>query len=65
MMLCPKCNSDIFYAHQIVRLDIIVDKHGDWFKNIHEDVTQDIHDSGTPYGPFTCTNCGHQFDELK
>lgn len=57
-MTC-KCGNDRFMAHQICRRDVKVDGDGDFFAD------QGIYDSETPYGPFTCTECGAEYDELR
>ena len=62
-MNCPFCNNDQFYAHQMVRMDVIVDSDGDFLCNDGEpDVA--IYDADKPYGPFTCTRCGAIFENL-
>lgn len=53
-----KCGCERFMAHQICRHDVAVDGRGDFLSD------QGIYDSETPFGPFTCTNCGIQYDEL-
>ena len=61
-MKCKYCQSERFYAHQLCRLDVIVDGSGDFLENVHEDVRNDIYDSEKPYGPFQCCGCGAEFD---
>lgn len=53
------CGNDKFFAHQIARHDIIVDEHNNFQENV------DIYDSEAPYGPYTCTKCDKEYDELK
>lgn len=66
-----KCGCGLFYAHQIVRVNIVVDEDNDFFKNAssdgaNEDIPQeDIYDVGTPYGPYTCFQCGEVYDKLE
>lgn len=53
-----KCGGQCFKAHQTCRHDVIVNEHGTWLED------SGIYDSETPYGPFTCMNCGQDYDEL-
>ncbi len=53
-----KCGCERFMAHQICRHDVIVTDRGDYLSD------HGIYDSETPYGPFTCIDCGAQYDEL-
>lgn len=54
-----RCGSDEFNAHQLTRHDVIVDAAGAYKKDIG------VYDAEYPYGPFTCTQCGAEFDELE
>ena len=57
-MKCPKCGNDqTFTAHQVSRHDIIIDSNGHFLED------KGIYDSETPYGPFSCTECDHEFDQ--
>lgn len=58
MKVCPKCGARRFIAHQVVRMDVIVDGDNNW------EESGKIYDSETPYGPYECENCGWQTDEL-
>lgn len=58
---CPYCGGTKFYAHQLVRMDVMVDGNNNWLENVPDG----IYDSEEPYGPYTCAKCGHEFDELK
>lgn len=63
-MRCKKCGNTRFFAHQICRMDVVVNEQGNFEQNVHpEDISQDIYDSEKPYGPYICTKCGHEFDE--
>ena len=63
-MKCKKCGNNKFYAHQLCRMDVIVDENGEFEDNVHpEAMGQDIYDSGKPYGPFTCTKCGWEYEK--
>lgn len=61
-MKCKHCNGDTFFAHQVCRLDIIVDSEGEFLDNAHGDANQAISDAGDPYGPFQCCTCGAEYD---
>lgn len=58
-MKCEDCGSEEFTAHQKTRHDIIVDGRN----NFKEDCG--IYDAETPYGPYTCTVCGKEYEDLK
>lgn len=53
-----ECGGERFMAHQISRHDIVVDGAGNFLED------HGIYDSETPYGPFTCTSCGKEYEEL-
>lgn len=59
-----RCGNSKFYAHQLVRLDVIVDANGSFERNL-EDIAAAIYDSGKPYGPYTCTKCDAEYDSLN
>lgn len=61
-MKCKYCNSERFTAHQVCRLDVIVDDTGEFLENAHKDAAQSIYDSNKPYGPFQCCGCGAEYD---
>jgi hypothetical protein len=56
-MICF-CGNDKFNAHQVVHQDVIVDGDNNW------ESSGESYDSNTPFGPYTCTECSHEFDEL-
>ena len=58
-MKCPHCNNERFIAHQLVRMDVVVDGNNSFLEQ------KDIYDSEKPYGPYSCTECGYEFDELE
>ena len=60
-----KCGNREFIAHQVVRMDAIVNGHNDWQRSPNYDTDAAIYDSETPYGPYTCTKCGAEYGELK
>ena len=48
-----KCGNDKFYAHQLVRLDVIVDEDGTFDRNMYDNAEAAIYDAEKPYGPVT------------
>lgn len=65
MAACPKCGCDEFYAHQVAHMDIICDEDGNWRRPVHDGAAElDIYESDDPFGPFTCVDCGAEYDEL-
>jgi hypothetical protein len=62
-----ECGNDKFYAHQKCRVDIIVDEYNSFLDNLVSDkeLGDSVYDSETPYGPYTCTECGKVYDELE
>lgn len=63
-MKCLVCGNNQFCAHQVVRMDVICDENGTFLSNVSENPAADIYDVEKPYGPFTCTLCGAEYDEL-
>lgn len=61
-MKCKHCGGKEFFAHQVCRLNIIVDSDGEFLDNAHGDANQAIYDAGNPYGPFQCCTCGAEYD---
>ena len=61
---CPKCSGTKFHAHQLCRMDIIVDGNNNFYESASESTAADIYDSETPYGPYTCVTCGAEYDSL-
>ena len=59
------CGNDRFIAHQIIHADVIVGADGEFLENVTETLEASIYDSEKPYGPFTCTACGREYDELR
>ena len=59
-----ECGSTEFRAHQIVRMDVIVDGDNQWEENLTQDAAASIYDAETPYGPYTCRNCGRVYNSL-
>lgn len=63
-MRCKCCNGTRFIAHQVVRMDVMVDEKNNFIGNLFGGAESHIYDAGTPYGPYTCTDCGAEYDEL-
>lgn len=59
-----KCGNDKFYAHQVLRVDVITDEFGDFEENLYDDLKGCIYDAEAPYGPFICTQCGAEYEYL-
>ena len=64
-MRCKYCGGEQFIAHQICRMDVLVDGNGDFIDGVHKDLNLDIYDSESPYGPFQCCGCGAEYDALE
>jgi hypothetical protein len=60
-----KCGNNKFIAHQVVRASVIVDETGTWIDNASDTLEGAIYDSGHPYGPFSCTECNKEYEELE
>lgn len=60
-----ECGNDKFFAHQVLRADIIVGEDGEFASNIGNDLESNVYDASTPYGPFTCTVCGREYETIK
>ena len=63
-MICT-CGNDRFIGHQIIRADVIVSADGSFLENVTDRLEDSIYDAEKPYGPFTCTACGREYDELR
>jgi len=57
------CGHGEFYAHQLCRMDIVCDGGGNWIRNTPSDDSS-CYDAENPYGPFTCTKCRKEYEEL-
>ncbi len=62
-MICS-CGGNRFIAHQLIRADIVVNKRGEFEENLPGGLESNVYDAEMPYGPFTCDNCGKEYDEL-
>ena len=65
-MECTHCGNKEFNAHQVCRMDVVVDGDNNWVSNPGgADSAASIYDSENPFGPYTCTDCGKEYDELQ
>lgn len=56
---CRRCKSERFIASQKVYMDVIVDGNG-----FYEDDLE-VKDAENPYGPYTCSVCGAEYESLE
>lgn len=63
-MVCKIYNNTRFIGHQIIRADVLVDSAGEFEADLPGGVENHIYDRAMPYGPFTCTCCGAEYDKL-
>lgn len=61
-MKCKFCGSELFHAHQECRKDVIVDGNGNYVDDLYGLMGDSVYDSNPCYGPFTCVNCGAEYD---
>ena len=53
------CGNNRFVAHQVTRHDVLVNADGDYLED------RGVYDAESPYGPFTCTQCSTEYDDLS
>ena len=53
------CGNDQFFAHQRCYNDIVVDENNNFQDNLI------VYDAESPYGPYQCTSCDKEYDELN
>ena len=60
-----ECGNDKFIAWAPVSgsVPVIVDEDGDYFEDCIADIN-DVICMEQPYGPFVCTECGKEYEEL-
>lgn len=58
------CGSTRFIGHQLIRADVVVDGNGEFLENCEPSLEAAIYDAEKPYGPFTCTVCRKEYEEL-
>jgi len=59
-----KCGNDMFYAHQLVRVDVVVDEMGNFVENLNSTMEASVYDAERPYGGFRCTECGTEYENI-
>lgn len=59
-----QCGNTRFIGHQLIRADVITDEHGEFAENLPQGLDASIYDAEAPYGPFTCTVCDREYEEL-
>lgn len=57
-MKCKKCGHNQFIANQVAYDEILVDETGDFIEVIR------TVDAEKPEGPYTCANCGEEYEDL-
>jgi len=55
---CPKCGSKYFTGRQVTKNDVLVNGKGEFLQQFATT------DSDSPYGPFTCRECGTEYENL-
>lgn len=66
MFKCEICGCDTFGCHQQVRMFVVCDGDGNYVDAVTPDAPgADIYDSEACYGPFVCTHCGAEYEELS
>jgi hypothetical protein len=66
---CPNCDNHEFFATQVVTgtITVVTDPLGNFLRNESADGELDptALEYGNPEGPFECTKCHHQLDDLN
>lgn len=57
-MKCKICGKETFEARQVLHVDVICDGDGEFVENLADTLDQSVYESGSPFGPYTCTHCG-------
>lgn len=65
MKVCKKCGCATFTAHQVCHLDVLVDGDNQFEGNANGSVEKSIYSSDHPFGPYTCRQCGAEYDDLN
>ena len=63
-MICL-CGNTEFYAHQRVYMHVVIDEHN-VFVSTRDGSGEPcgIYHADTPYGPYRCTKCGKEYEEI-
>lgn len=60
------CGCKEFFAHQVCHLDVVTDSKNHFLRNCNGgNAAASIYEAGRPFGPYTCINCGLEYDELE
>ena len=59
-----ECGNNRFYGHQLLYADVIVDGRGLFHSNAKGGLEQSVYESEKPYGPFSCAECGKEYEEI-
>ena len=62
-MACA-CGNTEFTAHQVCHLDVIVGEDNIYVRSFTGDTDKDIYYAAPPFGPYSCTKCGKEYNEL-
>ena len=60
-----ECGNNRFYGEQEVKMKVIVDEDGNFFNGVSKDISRDVLEYETPYGPFICTKCRKRWYEIS
>lgn len=64
-MKCKICGNEEFNCHQVLHMDIVCDGNGEFLSPLQESFMASCYEAGRPFGPFTCSGCGANYQELK
>lgn len=60
-----ECGNKKFNAHQVCHVDIVVDGDNSFLENPGgKGMEANVYESGTPFGPYSCTECGKEYSEI-
>ena len=62
MKACRKCGCTVFFGHQEVHADVIVDGNNEFLD--HAGDKDDPYYAGKPFGPYICANCREDYGDL-
>lgn len=54
-----KCGCNTFWGHNVYHLDVKVGEYKQWLAD------GEVYDNLEPYGPFSCDQCGAEYDEWE
>jgi hypothetical protein len=62
MKKCPNCECTTFSAHQVLHADVTVNGENSVESALD---TSDVYHADPAFGPYTCADCGNQYDTLE